>query len=183
MKNILLIIDMQNGFARYGKTKETGEKIVELLKTNSFDYVIATQFINPLQGPYRRILNWEKLTSSPEIDLLEEIEADYILKKEEYTSVNEELMKEIIRVNEGQKPNHIFLVGVDTDCCVMKTAVDLFEKDIRPIVLLNYCNSNGGKIAHQSGIQVMKRLIGAKQLINKIIYSKKDLEKIMELYN
>ena len=73
MKNILLIIDMQNGFARYGKTKETGEKIVELLKTNSFDYVIATQFINPLQGPYRRILNWEKLTSSPEIDLLEEI--------------------------------------------------------------------------------------------------------------
>ena len=156
MKNILLIVDMQNGFARYEQTKEIGTKIVELLKTNSFDYVIATKFINPSQGPYRRILKWEKLTSSPEIDLIEGIKADYIFEKEEYTCVNQEMMQEIIRVNEGQKPNNIFIVGVDTDCCVMKTAVDLFEKDIRPIVLLNYCHSNGGEIAHQAGIRVMK---------------------------
>lgn len=180
MKNILLVVDMQNGFARNEQTKEVGKKIVELLNTNSFDYTIATQFINPLQGPYRRILKWEKLTESPETDIIEGIKTDYVFKKQVYTSANKEIMETITKINEGKKPDYIFIAGVDTDCCVMKTAVDLFEQDIKPIVLLNYCNSNGGEIANQAGIQVMKRLIGEKQLIKGNINSKLDVQNIIQ---
>ena len=89
-------------------------------------------------------------------------------------------METIIKINEGKKPDYIFIAGVDTDCCVMKTAVDLFEQDIKPIVLLNYCNSNGGEVANQAGIQVMKRLIGQNQLIKGDINSKLDVQKIIQ---
>ncbi|WP_416373322.1 isochorismatase family protein [Mycoplasmopsis fermentans] len=32
------------------------------------------------------------------------------------------------------KPEEIYICGIDTDCCVQATAVNLFEKRIRPIV-------------------------------------------------
>ena len=179
MKNILIVVDMQNGFARYEQTKQVGEKIIELLHTASFDYTIATQFINPEKGPYRKILHWEKLTQSPETDLIEGIKVDKVLKKNIYTPVNQELMDTMIKANDGEKPNYVFIVGVDTDCCVMKTAVDLFEQDIIPIVLLEYCNSNGGEIANQAGIHVMERLIGKKQLVKDKITSALDVQNIL----
>lgn len=62
----------------------------------------------------------------------------------------------------------------------MKTAVDLFEKNIRPIVLLEYCDSNGGKIANDAGIKVMERLIGKQQLIRKKISSRDDIKNIIQ---
>lgn len=179
MKNILIVVDMQNGFARYEQTKQVGKKIVELLNTGSFDYTIATQFINPERGLYRKVLHWEKLTKSPETDLIDGISVDKVLKKNIYTPVNQELINTMIEVNGGEKPNYVFIVGVDTDCCVMKTAVDLFEQDIIPIVLLEYCNSNGGEMANKAGIRVLERLIGKKQLVKGKITSALDLQDIL----
>lgn len=183
MKNILLVVDMQNGFARNDQTKEVGKKIAKLLNSNIFDYTIATQFINLPQGPYKRIIKWKRLSESPETDLLEGIKTDYVFKKYVYTAVNKEIMETIIKLNDGEKPDYIFVAGVDTDCCVMKTAADLFEQDIRPIVLLNYCNSNGGEVANQAGIQVMKRLIGEEQLVKSEINSKSDIQNIIQCVN
>ena len=182
MKNILLIIDMQNGFARYDQTKETGKKIAELLKTKSFDYVIATQFIN-VGGPYNNIIHWERLKTSPDIDLFDGINPDIVLKKYIYTAINQEFIQTVTRLNDNKKPENIFIVGVDTDCCVMKSAVDLFENNIRPIVLLDYCNSNGGEVSHQAGIQVMQRLIGKNQLVTGKINSTEDIKNILNSLN
>lgn len=74
---------------------------------------------------------------------------------------------------------HIFICGADTDCCVLKTATDLFEQSVMPIVLTEYCDSNGGPESHKSGIMVMDRLIGKKSIVADKITSKEDIEKII----
>ena len=81
MQNILIVVDMQNGFARYDQTKNVGKKIINLLEMNIFDYVIATKFVNKKNGPYKDILNWQKLTESPEIDIIKGIKYDIALEK------------------------------------------------------------------------------------------------------
>lgn len=58
----------------------------------------------------------------------------------------------------------LYLVGIDTDCCVLKTATDLFERGIRPIVLEHYCASNGGEDSHKAALRVMERTIGRNQI-------------------
>lgn len=83
------------------------------------------------------------------------------------------------KLNDGEVPTHIFICGADTDCCVLKTATDLFEQSVMPIVLTEYCDSNGGPESHKSGIMVMDRLIGKKSIVADKITSKEDIEKII----
>ena len=44
MKNILIVVDMQKGFARYKQTQKLAKDIADLLEKNLFDIVIATRF-------------------------------------------------------------------------------------------------------------------------------------------
>ena len=46
MKNILLIVDVQKGFARKDSTITLVDKIKTLLQQEIFDVVIATRFLN-----------------------------------------------------------------------------------------------------------------------------------------
>ena len=46
MKDILIVVDMQNGFNRYEQTHILADKIIGLTNNNSFDYIIATRFLN-----------------------------------------------------------------------------------------------------------------------------------------
>ena len=56
MKNILLVVDVQNGFIN-SYTENTKNKIVKLLETNIFDIVIATKFKNNEGSNLKKYLN------------------------------------------------------------------------------------------------------------------------------
>lgn len=159
-KKILIVVDMQNGFARYDQTRQMAKKIVELTNSERFDYIIATRFVNKEGSPYTEILGWHKLMNSPETDLVEGLNADMIVDKEIYTCVDTGFMEKLKNINDGTTPKSVYICGVDTECCVLKIATDLFEHAIKPVVLLNYCASNGGNKGHNAGIEAMKRLIG-----------------------
>lgn len=177
MKNILLVIDMQKGFSRYEQTKELSKKIEHLLSTKVFDIVIGTRFINSKNSIYEKLLNWSKLQSSEEIGISENLlqYMCYIEDKYIYNCVNSSFIQRLCQLNDGIFPEKIFVVGADTDCCVLTIATALFEHNIRPIILTNYCDSNGGPSSHEAGIICLKRLIGEKQLSNKEILSIEDL--------
>ena len=49
-----------------------------------------------------------------------------------------------------------------------------------PVVLIDYCDSNGGLESHEAGILVMKRLIGKKSLYEGNINDKKTLDNILQ---
>ena len=179
MKNILIVVDMQNGFNRYDQTHILAKKVVELTNSKLFDKVIATRFLNREGNQYTKIINWHRLMTSPDIDLVEGIKADEVIDKNVYTCVTSEFMNLLKKCNDGVMPTHVFICGADTDCCVMKTAVDIFEQSIMPIVLTEYCDSNGGPDSHKAGILVMNRLIGKKCIVPDKITSKDDLAKII----
>jgi len=59
----------------------------------------------------------------------------------------------------------VHIGGLETDICVMKNAVDLFEAGIVPVVLSKYCASCSGEPAHLNALQTMRRYIGAGQVL------------------
>lgn len=154
----LFIIDVQNGFVS-DKTSYVVERIKDLLEKNVFDHVLFTKFINEEGSPYRKFLNWSRLSTSEEQSIPNEIVkyASNIIEKTVYTGVNDETLNFFHKHNIEE----VHLLGIDTDCCVLKTAVDLFEHNIRPIVLEHYSASNGGEQSHQSALTVLSRLIGS----------------------
>ena len=163
MKQILLVIDCQKGFIN-SNTKITAEKISDLIYSKSFDYVIATKFVNYYNSPFVNILNYGKMRKDEEETELALPESsieriDCILEKDKYSCLNKELLSKLYEVN-GEIPSKIWLCGFDTDACVLKTAFDLFEEGIQPVVLKGYCNSSGGKVVHKNAISLIKRNLG-----------------------
>lgn len=179
MKNILMIVDMQNGFARYNQTIELREKIKALLKRNLFDSVIATRFYNDDNSMYEKMFGWKKLKTDEERGIPQGIleYVDYYVDKYIYNCVNPNFIQRLCQLNGGQYPQKLFIVGADTDCCVLTIATALFEHNIRPIILTKYVDSNGGPESHQAGLLVLKRLIGERQLIEIDPTSKEELER------
>ncbi len=159
--NCLLIIDVQNGFVSE-KTKSVVPKIIELMEEFQNDYIIATQFRNLDDSAFSKIMKWKRLKEAPETDLIKEVKekADLVIEKNTYTACTDKVLKLL----KDKKIDDVYIAGIDTDCCVLKTAIDLFENNIRPLVLCDYCASNGGKESHDAAIKVLQRTIGYNQI-------------------
>lgn len=180
MKTILLIIDMQQGFAQSPTMCQLANRIGQLIDSELFDSTIATRFLNSDYSVYESILGWKKLKTAEEQLLDSKIEesASIIFDKYIYNCVNENFIQKLRQVNEGRLPEKIYLVGSDTDCCILTSATALFEIGIRPIILLDYCWSNGGQQSHEAGITCMRRLIGENQLFRGTPKSRLELEEL-----
>ena len=89
MKNLLIVVDMQKGFARYEQTIKLTEKIRNLLESKSFDAVIATKFLNAPGSIYEKLFSWKRLESNEEQAFPDGYEQyfDYISEKNVYTCV------------------------------------------------------------------------------------------------
>lgn len=177
MKKILIIVDVQNGFLKRINNKIV-DNIEDLLQLNIFDYVIATKFKNTTNSSFENILNWSDLKTDQEQQINEKIinYVNLIVDKNVYSCVDVNFIQKLRSINNGKLPEQVYVVGLDTDCCVLTIAVNLFEYGIRPIVLTEYCNSTGGNLSHESGLICLKRLIGKKQLCNIKINNISDLE-------
>lgn len=167
MKKLLLVIDVQNGFVRTPEVSNTVEKIQALLSAGEFDSVIATRFMNAANSTFETQLGWRRLQTDYEQELDSRIAKyiDFVFDKTVYSCIDKNFIQKLIQLNDGQYPEEIYIAGIDTDCCVLTSATALFEYGIRPLVLVDFCNSNGGEKSHEAGILCMKRLIGEKQLI------------------
>lgn len=182
MNNILLIIDVQNGFVRNEETKNNANKISDLLSQRLFDKVISTKFLNGVDSPYYRWLHWPRLFESPDIDLLPSVNeySDYIIEKRFYSCEQRQLINTLKECNSGSLPSYVFICGTDTDCCVQVNSIMLFELGIHPIVLTNYCASNGGSESHKAGLEVMRRTLGKMHLVDFILASRNQLTDILK---
>lgn len=160
-KDALLVIDVQNGFVS-SKTEGIIDDLIKYIKKFDGCLKIATKFVNS-GGGFKDIMHWDRLKAYPEIEVLKEVaqNVDYVIEKNVYTACTKEVMK-LLKDN---KIEQVFLVGIDTDCCVLKTAIDLFENNIRPIVETKHCASNGGPESHLAAIKVLERTIGREQII------------------
>ena len=171
---------MQEGFICDAQTKQLKNHVVELLEKNIFDVIIATRFFFFFYSIYEKLFDSKQLEQDEERrisnDIMEHV--DYVADKYIYNCVNTNFIQRLCQLNEGIYPEKVFIIGVDTDCCVLAIATSLYENNIRPIVLTQYVGSTGGNKSHEAGLLCMKRLIGEKQLSNIIPKNREDICKL-----
>ncbi len=183
MKKILLVVDVQKGFITTPAVNEIKNNIDGLIRSNVFDAVISTVYQNYQDSPIIRLMGWDKLQTKEEQQLIGEAHAqsDYVIKKNRYSAVNAHLIEVLKALGGGAPPECVFVVGVDTECCVLATATDLFELGVRPIVLSRYCGSSVGLASHKAGLLSMESLVGRCNLFDGVIASEADLTSAYEL--
>ena len=71
---------------------------------------------------------------------------------------------EVDYINEN-KITEIYLCGIDTECCVLKTAFDLFELEYNVYVLKDYCACTHGIEKHNNALEILRRNIGKDYVI------------------
>jgi nicotinamidase-related amidase len=160
-RSCLMVVDVQKGFVN-----EHTAHIPARAEALQHDYahVIATRFVNAAGSPHRTILKWSRFApGDPETDLAFELRADaHIIEKAVYTAVTPALLAWL----RARNIDTVHLCGIDTDACVMKNALDLFEAGIRPVVLADACMSHAGPEMHAFGLEILRRLIGHANVVS-----------------
>lgn len=158
----LVVVDVQNGFMNKN-TAVVCDEIINLSHRQNFTYIVATKFENFSDSPWCTLMHWNKLMDDHEKIIVPQIEsiATRTMAKSRYSCITDELLS-YAAVNKIQR---LFLCGVDTEGCVLISAVDAFEHGIDCYVLSNCCRSSSGNIIHQAGLEVIKKLIGVNRVI------------------
>ncbi|MBD2463608.1 cysteine hydrolase [Oscillatoria sp. FACHB-1407] len=159
----LLIVDVQTGFMN-DFTHHIPRRVVRLIEQETYSPILFTRFINSPDSPYTHLLKWDGCHEAPETDLATElapyVQSQCVFSKPGLCGIPNELADYLNR----HQIQQIAVVGIDTDMCVLKIAMDLFDQGIEPIVLTDCCASTAGLQAHLAGLAVLSRNIGAQRL-------------------
>ncbi len=162
MSNALIIVDVQNGFIN-GYTRHIPDRVLQLIEENAFDPVLFTRFINAPDGPYPRFTGWSDCIESPETDIVDQLApfaTGATFDKQGYAGIPDTLTA-YLREHEIER---VTIVGIDTDMCVLKVDMDIFDLNLEPVILIDCCASTAGLQSHLAGLAVLARNIGADQL-------------------
>ncbi len=166
-KPVLVVVDVQNGFITE-HSKPVVPVIVDLVRRwqAARGDVVFSRYLNYAGSPFERLLGWTRMTDGPETELVTEL-APYVgprisvVDKYIYTLFTPEGTHLVAE----RGWTDLYVCGIDTDICVLKTAVDAFERDLTPWVLKDACASHAGPEAHAAGLFIARRFIGANQII------------------
>lgn len=160
MKSLLLIIDLQNVFINE-ETEKLPDKINELINQDKYDDIVFTKFINSEDSIYVKKLEWKRCIKDEDKKIVIDTRNYRIFNKAKYSVINKEFIE---YVNEN-KITDIYLCGIDTECCILKNAFDLFEAGYNVYVLKDYCACTRGIERHNNAIKILERNIGEKYII------------------
>lgn len=160
MNKLLLVIDVQKDFINEN-TKPILLKIEELVNSGKFKNIVFTRFINNVNSVFYKELNYKGCLTKEQQQIAIDTKDYKIFDKKIYSSLNDELKKYL----KENSIDEIYLCGFDTDACVFKTALDLFENDYNVYVLKDYCMSGKSVELHNVYIDNLARLIGKDRII------------------
>ena len=159
----LLVVDVQKGFIN-SYTQHVPGRIARLIRGGEFEPLLFTRFVNSPGSPYHTLLDWHACVGPPETDLAPELEPlaqpDNVYDKHGLTGLPDSLTQRL----ERDRIQQVAVVGIDTDMCVLKVSMDLFDAGIEPIVLVDCCASTAGLQAHLAGLAILSRNLGPHQL-------------------
>lgn len=153
MKKLLLVIDCQKAFIN-NYTKEYVDKIKLLLDKKEYTNTLFTIFKNNKNSPFYNLLDYKGCINNDDCELMINSNVP-VIEKYTYSAVNKEFIEYLLK----NSIDEIYICGFDTDGCVLKTAFDLFEKNIKTYILQDYCMSSGGEKYHNEAIDILKRSI------------------------
>jgi nicotinamidase-related amidase len=164
----LVVVDVQNGFVN-----DASAHVVPRIATLARRWVdaggslILARYTNFPGSQFERLLGWTDVRTPPDTDLVDELLpfvdlADAIVDKTIYSVFTDEGAGVIAK---GGWTNLVFC-GLDTDTCVLKSAVDAFERGYTPWLVRDASASHSGRGHHRSALTMAGRFIGIKQLIH-----------------
>ena len=164
---VLVVVDVQNGFITEDSAPVV-PVIVELVrrwKATGGD-VVFTRYLNYAGSPYERLIGWTEMTHAPDTDLVPELAPHVgqspVVDKYIYSLFTPEGTQLV----DEHHWTDLYICGIDTDSCVLKTAVDAFERDLMPWIVQDACASHAGPEPHNAGLLVARRFIGRSQIIS-----------------
>ena len=155
----LLIVDVQRGFIN-DSTRHVIPLVEELQAR--YAHIFATRFINGTGSPYRNLIDWHRFgegSRDTELAFTPSPKAE-IIDKTIYTCITPNFLDTLRQ----RRVTRVHICGIDTDVCVMKCAVDLFENGIRPVVLSKASASCAGDDYHLNALLILHRQIGSGQI-------------------
>jgi nicotinamidase-related amidase len=179
MKNILVVMNMQNGLVNTPEKVALSHKIIELSQKRIFDRIVCVKFVNRDDGVFPKYHRFYDMHKGKEIELVDELTADLIINRSIYSCVTEDFIEKVTKINDGDNISELFICGIGTDTSIFKSALDLFELNIKPLVLTEYCIPyDNSAITHMKGIKTLEKMIGEKCFVNKKLDSVEDLQGI-----
>ena len=167
MSTCLVIVDVQDGFLATSHDASSAllpHRIITHCNTHTYDHVVATRFVNHEGSRFCR-MGWHGGLLTPESQRLAGGIADVCERafdKSGYSCWTPEFCR-FVRDNSIRD---VWFCGLDTEACVLMSAVDAFEHDMRVHVLEDLCVSTyGGAIAHRAGIIAMSDMLGADAIV------------------
>jgi nicotinamidase-related amidase len=160
---MLVVVDVQNGFLNehtHHVLANVG-RLVAAWRAHAAP-VAFTRFVNREGGPHVRWIGWTRFMNEPENALVPGLDAreGEIVVKHVYSAFTEAFERRVRELRVGR----LVLCGIATDGCVLKTAVDAFEREIEPVVAVDACASHAGARIHEAGLELLARFIGRRQL-------------------
>jgi nicotinamidase-related amidase len=151
---MLLVVDVQNGFVNE-HTRHIIDVVNALIGAFSGrgEQVAFTRFVNIPGSGHERWMGWTRFMHEPENALDAAVVTGY-------TAFTPEFEEHVRR----ERIQRLVLCGIATDGCVLKSAVDAFERGIEPVVVTDACASHAGREIHEAGLLLLARFIGPGQL-------------------
>jgi len=161
--SMLLVVDVQNGFVNDHTRHVVGiiNKLIGAFADRG-DAVAFTRFVNTPDSGYARWIGWTRFMQGPENNLFDALDVGTapVFVKHGYTAFTPEFESYL----REQRITRLVLCGIATDGCVLKSAVDAFERGIEPVVVTDACASHAGRELHEAGVLLLGRFIGTRQL-------------------
>lgn len=155
---IILLVDIQEGYMNE-ELRTLPKDIEKHVKNYDYDLVIATRFINKNDSLHRSDIHIKDMTVfSSKAKLVEPIDkiADFVLMKSTYTSYTVDVAKLL----EKKDVKQVYIAGLNTETSILATALDLFDKGIKPVVLSHLCNTTNGKRINEAALEILRIAVG-----------------------
>ena len=151
MRDILIVVDLQEDF----KVEPYYSKIINYIKNNKdkYDQIIATRFINTPDSPFVQKLNYDGAMTRSKL----EFSYNILFGKHTY-GCGSGFYKYL-------KEDNIYIVGCDTDACILAMCYEMFKYNMNFYILSKYCYSSGGEEFHKSAIDIIKRNFGENTIV------------------
>ncbi len=159
-------VDLQEGFLS-DRIRQTDyiQRVCRFVEDLDKNRVVLTRFVNRPGSNFERLLDWPKMQAdSAETRLFGTLEDKglHVVSKSIYSS----WLPDVIARADELHCTQIVIFGLDSEACVFKTALDVFDAGLEPVVLKDLCESSGGSDQNETGLQLLASLTGVRQVIH-----------------
>jgi nicotinamidase-related amidase len=142
--NAIVIVDLQKGFVKE-EYAHIPKAIKDHLEASDYDHVLMGAFKNAHESNFVRLLNWNKLFTAPETDIVPELSAyadpSRVFWRTAYSLFKNPDFEAYLMKHEIQSFD---LCGLVADSCVLATAFDGFDKGYEVRVLHDLMRTKEG---------------------------------------